>query len=96
MLQGHRQDKVDGEAIFPKYARPRGSDAASAMMMKRLRTVITDRKLTVLPAPPHEGRAMKHRLPGGRLHGHPGTQLQHGGRQLRFRLRPGGHAGAFG
>ena len=39
---------------------------------------------------------MKHRLPGGRLHGHPGTQLQHGGRQLRFRLRPGGHEGAHG
>ena len=47
MLQGHRQGKEDGEAIFPRYARPRGSDAASAMMMKRLRTVITDRKLTM-------------------------------------------------
>ena len=47
VLQGHRQGKEDGEAIFPKYARPRGSDAASAMMMKRLRTVITDRKLTM-------------------------------------------------
>ena len=47
MLQGHRQGKEDGEAIFPKYARPRGSDAASAMLMKRLRTVITDRKLTM-------------------------------------------------
>ena len=47
VLQGHRQGKEDGEAIFPKYARPRSSDAASAMMMKRLRTVITDRKLTM-------------------------------------------------
>jgi len=47
VLQGHRQGKEDGEAIFPKYARLRGSDAASAMMMKRLRTVITDRKLTM-------------------------------------------------
>ena len=47
MLQGHRQGKEDGDAIFPKYARPRGSDAASAMMMKRFRKVITDRKLTM-------------------------------------------------
>ena len=47
VLQEHRQGKEDGEAIFPRYARPRGSDAASAMMMKRLRTVITDRKLTM-------------------------------------------------
>ena len=47
MLQEHRQGKEDGEAIFPRYARPRGSDAASAMLMKRLRTVITDRKLTM-------------------------------------------------
>ena len=47
VLQGHRQGKEDGEALFPRYARPRGSDAASAMMMKRLRTVITDKKLTM-------------------------------------------------
>ena len=47
VLQRHRKGKEDGEAIFPKYARPRGSDASSAMMMKRLRTVITDRKLTM-------------------------------------------------
>ena len=33
--------------IFPKYARPRGNDAASAMLMKRLRTIITDKKLTM-------------------------------------------------
>ena len=49
VLQGHRQGKKDREAIFPKYAKPRCSDAASAMMMKRLRTVITDRKLTMTP-----------------------------------------------
>ena len=49
VLLGHRQGKEDGEAIFPRYARPRGSDAASTMMMKRLRTVITDRKLTMTP-----------------------------------------------
>ena len=47
MLRGHRQGKEDGEAIFPRYARPRGSDATSAMMIKRLRTVITDKKLTM-------------------------------------------------
>ena len=46
-LQEHRKGKEDGEAIFPKYARPRGNDAASAMLMKRLRTIITDKKLTM-------------------------------------------------
>ncbi|XXK32152.1 tyrosine-type recombinase/integrase [Rhodobacteraceae bacterium nBUS_24] len=46
-LQEHRQGKEDGEAIFPKYARPRGNDAASAMLMKRLRRAITDKKLTM-------------------------------------------------
>jgi integrase len=45
-LQEHRKGKEDGEAIFPKYARPRGNDAASAMLMKRLRGAITDKKLT--------------------------------------------------
>ena len=39
---------LDSEApVFERYARPRGMDSASAMMMKRLRTVITDRKLTM-------------------------------------------------
>ena len=39
---------LDPEApVFERYARPRGMDSASAMMMKRLRTVITDRKLTI-------------------------------------------------
>jgi integrase len=46
-LQKNRKGKEDGEAIFPKYARPRGNDAASAMLMKRLRTIITDKKLTM-------------------------------------------------
>ena len=45
---------------------------------------------------PHEGRAQEHRLLGGRLHGHPGTRLQHGGSQLRLGLRPEGHEGAHG
>jgi integrase len=29
------------------YAQPRGNDKASAMLMKRLRTVITDKKITM-------------------------------------------------
>ncbi|UYP67355.1 tyrosine-type recombinase/integrase [Thalassobacter stenotrophicus] len=33
--------------LFPQYARPRGSDAASAMLMKRLRTQISDKKITI-------------------------------------------------
>ena len=41
-LQEYWKGKEDGKAIFPKYARPRGNDAASAMLMKRLRTIITD------------------------------------------------------
>ena len=45
-----RQQQVglsDTDPIFPAYAQPRGSDNASAMLMKRLRTVITDKKLTM-------------------------------------------------
>lgn len=33
--------------IFEKYARPRGSDGASAMLMKHLRKVIEDPKVTI-------------------------------------------------
>ena len=33
--------------IFEKYARPRGSDAASAMLMKHLRKVVEDPKVTI-------------------------------------------------
>ena len=45
-----RQQQVglsDTDAIFPAYAHPRGSDNASAMLMKRLRSAITDKKLTM-------------------------------------------------
>jgi len=45
-----RQQQVglsDTDPLFPAYARPRGSDAASAMLMKRLRTQITDKKVTI-------------------------------------------------
>ena len=45
-----RQQQVglaDTDPIFPAYAKPRGNDSASAMLMKRLRTVITDKKITM-------------------------------------------------
>lgn len=32
----------DGETLFPRYARPRGADAASAILMKHLRKVTTN------------------------------------------------------
>ncbi|WP_334065731.1 tyrosine-type recombinase/integrase [Nereida ignava] len=47
LLQGHRRGKGDSAPIFAEYSRPRGRDAASAMMMKRLRRSITDKKLTM-------------------------------------------------
>ena len=47
LLQEHRRGKGDTQPMFPDYARPRGRDAASAMMMKRLRRSITDKKLTM-------------------------------------------------
>ena len=47
LLQGHRRGKGDSDPIFAEYSRPRGRDAASAMMMKRLRRSITDKKLTM-------------------------------------------------
>ena len=47
LLQEHRRGKGDTQPIFPDYARPRGRDAASAMLMKRLRRSITDKKLTM-------------------------------------------------
>ena len=38
----------DPEApLFPNYAKDRGADSCPAMLMKRLRKVITDRKLTM-------------------------------------------------
>lgn len=37
---------TDGSPIFEQYARPRGSDAASGMLMKRLRLVVGDPKVT--------------------------------------------------
>jgi integrase len=46
-LRGHTVGLSDSAPLFPKYARPRGSDAASAMLMKRLRTQISDKKITM-------------------------------------------------
>ena len=46
LLQKHRIGKDDGEPLFGDYARPRGNDAASAMLMKRLRQTISDPKVT--------------------------------------------------
>jgi integrase len=39
--------KAKEEPIFPRYAKDRGRDAASAMLMKRFRRVITDKKLSM-------------------------------------------------
>jgi integrase len=46
-LRQHQVGLSDTDPIFPTYAKPRGSDSASAMLMKRLRTVITDKKITM-------------------------------------------------
>ena len=46
-LREHKVGLSDADPLFPKYARPRGSDAASAMMMKRLRRQISDKKITM-------------------------------------------------
>ena len=45
-LKQQQAQALGTDPIFPQYARPRGSDAASAMMMKRLRTQISDPKVT--------------------------------------------------
>jgi integrase len=47
LLQEYRRGKGDTQPIFEDYARPRGRDAASAMLMKRLRRSITDKKVTM-------------------------------------------------
>ena len=46
-LQKLRSGKEDTDPIFAKYARARGSDAASQMLMKRLRKHISDNKKTI-------------------------------------------------
>jgi integrase len=46
-LRQHKVELSDTDPIFPAYAKPRGNDSASAMLMKRLRIVITDKKITM-------------------------------------------------
>ncbi|MDG1077081.1 MAG: tyrosine-type recombinase/integrase, partial [Planktotalea sp.] len=46
-LQVLRQGKEADEAIFTRYARPRGADSASRICQKRLRKVVTDPKKTL-------------------------------------------------
>lgn len=46
-LQVLRQGKEAEEAIFTRYAKPRGADSASQMLMKRLRKVVSDPKKTI-------------------------------------------------
>lgn len=46
-LRQHKVGLSGSDAIFPSYAQPRGNDKASAMLMKRLRTVISDKKITM-------------------------------------------------
>ena len=43
----HQVGLSDTDPIFSTYAQPRGNDKASAMLMKRLHTVITDKKITM-------------------------------------------------
>jgi integrase len=42
LLRPQQDGLSDTSPIFPQYARPRGSDAASAMLMKRLRTQVNN------------------------------------------------------
>lgn len=46
-LQVLRQGKDDDDAIFTRYAKPRGADSASALLNKRLRKHITDPKKSI-------------------------------------------------
>ena len=46
-LGGFCSNKEPAEPLFTKYARPRGNDNASAMLMKRLRKTVIDPKVTI-------------------------------------------------
>ena len=46
-LAGFCVNKEPSEPLFTKYARPRGNDSASAMLMKRLRKTVSDPKVTI-------------------------------------------------
>ena len=47
LLEKHTSDLEQSSPVFEKYARDRGSDAASAMLMKHVRKVTTDKKITL-------------------------------------------------
>jgi integrase len=47
VLQALITDKDPEAPLFERYAPPRGMDRVSAMMMKRFRKVITDKKLSM-------------------------------------------------
>jgi integrase len=47
LLKDLTKGKVAEEPVFERYAKDRGMDNCSQMLMKRLRTVITDKKLTM-------------------------------------------------
>ncbi len=47
LLQEHRIGKDDHDPLFSDYARPHGNDAASAVLMKRLRKTISNPKVTI-------------------------------------------------
>ena len=46
-LAGFCKNKKPPEPLFTKYARPRGNDSVSAMLMKRLRKTVSDPKVTI-------------------------------------------------
>ena len=46
-LEEVSQGKDPEAPLFTQYAKERGGDNCSAMLMKRLRTIITDKKLTM-------------------------------------------------
>ena len=46
-LKGRLVGLSDTSPIYEQYARPRGRDAASAMLMKRLRALVDDPKVTI-------------------------------------------------
>jgi integrase len=46
-LKGRLDELSDTDPNYAQYARPRGRDAASAMLMKRLRAIVDDPKVTI-------------------------------------------------
>ena len=56
VLQALITGKDSDAPVFERYARPRGMDRVSAMMMKRFRKVITDKKLSMYSDKQNEGQ----------------------------------------